>query len=49
MQAVRVIGARQDEALHPDVPPPRDSRFGTPRVLTRVHWLRPKLVAEVKY
>jgi ATP-dependent DNA ligase len=32
-----------------DVPPPRDSRFGSPLVLSRVHWVRPKLVAEVKY
>jgi ATP-dependent DNA ligase len=30
------------------VPPPRDSRFGSPLVLGRVHWVRPKLVAEVK-
>jgi DNA ligase D-like protein (predicted ligase) len=32
-----------------DVPPPRDSRFGSPLVLNRVHWVRPELVAEVKY
>jgi bifunctional non-homologous end joining protein LigD len=32
-----------------DMPPPRDSRFGSPLVLTRVHWVRPELVAEVKY
>jgi DNA ligase D-like protein (predicted ligase) len=32
-----------------DVPPPRDSRFGSPLVLSRVHWVRPDLVAEVKY
>jgi DNA ligase D-like protein (predicted ligase) len=31
------------------VPPPRDSRFGSPLVLSRVHWVRPALVAEVKY
>jgi DNA ligase D-like protein (predicted ligase) len=29
-----------------DVPPPRDSRFGSPLVLSRVHWVRPELVAE---
>jgi ATP-dependent DNA ligase len=28
--------------------PPRDSRFGSPLVLSRVHWVRPKLVAEVQ-
>ncbi|HZT88630.1 MAG TPA: non-homologous end-joining DNA ligase [Stellaceae bacterium] len=32
-----------------DVPPPRTSRFGSPLVLSRVHWLRPELVAEVKF
>jgi hypothetical protein len=31
------------------VPPPRDSRFGSPLVLSRMHWVRPELVAEVKY
>jgi bifunctional non-homologous end joining protein LigD len=32
-----------------DVPPPRTSRFGSPLVLSRVHWLRPELVAEVTF
>jgi DNA ligase D-like protein (predicted ligase) len=32
-----------------EVPPPRTSRFGSPLVLSRVHWARPELVAEVKY
>jgi ATP-dependent DNA ligase len=32
-----------------DVPPPRDARFGSPLTLSRVHWVRPELVAEVKY
>ena len=27
-----------------DVPPPRTSRFGSPLVLSRVHWVRPELV-----
>ena len=31
------------------VPPPRTSRFGSPLVLSRVHWVRPELVAEVKF
>ncbi len=31
------------------VAPPRSSRFGSPLVLSRVHWVRPELVAEVKY
>jgi DNA ligase D-like protein (predicted ligase) len=32
-----------------DMPPPRDSRFGSPLTLSRVHWVRPELVAEVKF
>jgi ATP dependent DNA ligase-like protein len=32
-----------------NVPPPRDSRFGSSLVLSRVHWVRPELVAEVKF
>jgi bifunctional non-homologous end joining protein LigD len=31
------------------VPPPRSSRFGSRLVLGREHWVRPELVAEVKY
>jgi ATP-dependent DNA ligase len=31
------------------VPPPRSSRFGSPLVLSRAHWVWPELVAEVKY
>ena len=30
------------------VPPRRNSRFGSPLVLSRVHWVRPELVADVK-
>jgi bifunctional non-homologous end joining protein LigD len=32
-----------------DVAPPRGSRFGSPLVLSRMHWVRPELVAEVKF
>ena len=32
-----------------DVAPPRGSRFGSPLVLSRVHWVQPELVAEVKF
>jgi ATP-dependent DNA ligase len=32
-----------------EVPLPRTSRFGSPLVLSRVHWVRPELVAEVKF
>jgi bifunctional non-homologous end joining protein LigD len=32
-----------------DVQPPRSTRSGSPLVLSRVHWVRPELVAEVKF
>ena len=31
------------------VPPTRKTRFGSPLVLSRVHWVEPKLVAEITY
>ena len=31
------------------VRPPRATRFGSPLVLSRVHWVEPKLVAEITY
>jgi bifunctional non-homologous end joining protein LigD len=31
------------------VPPPRGTRFGSPLVLSRVHWVRPETVVEVSY
>jgi DNA ligase D-like protein (predicted ligase) len=31
------------------LPPPRSTRFGSPLVLSRVHWVEPKLVAEITY
>jgi ATP-dependent DNA ligase len=33
----------------PSTSPPRRTRFGSPLVLSRVHWVRPELVAEVKF
>jgi ATP-dependent DNA ligase len=32
-----------------NVPPPRSTRFGSPLVLSRVHWVEPKLVIEITY
>jgi DNA ligase D-like protein (predicted ligase) len=32
-----------------DVPPPRTTRFGSPLILSRVHWVRPELVCEVTF
>ncbi len=31
------------------VSPPRSTRYGSPLVLSRVHWVEPKLVAEITY
>jgi ATP-dependent DNA ligase len=31
------------------VAPPRSTRFGSPLVLSRVHWVEPKLVVEITY
>ena len=31
------------------VPPTRLTRFGSPLVMSRVHWVEPKLVAEITY
>jgi DNA ligase D-like protein (predicted ligase) len=30
-------------------PPPRNTRFGSPLVLSRIHWVRPEMVVEVSY
>jgi ATP-dependent DNA ligase len=32
-----------------EVAPPRTNRFGSPLLVSRVHWVRPELVVEVKY
>lgn len=32
-----------------DVPPPRTTRFKSPLVLSRVRWVRPELVCEVRF
>ena len=39
--------ARKTSPLN--VPPPRKTRFGSRLVLSRVHWVEPKLVAEITY
>jgi bifunctional non-homologous end joining protein LigD len=38
-----------DPAMLLTVQPPRGSRFGSPLVLLRVHWVRPEMVVEVSY
>ena len=30
-------------------PPPRSNRFGSPLKLSEVHWVKPQLVAQVRY
>ena len=37
------------ETMPLGLPPPRGGRFGSPLVFSRVHWVRPELVAEVKF
>ena len=32
-----------------NLPPPRSTRFGSPLVLSRIHWVEPKLVCEITY
>jgi ATP-dependent DNA ligase len=39
--------ARKTSSL--SVRPPRSTRFGSPLVLSKVHWVEPKLVAEITY
>jgi bifunctional non-homologous end joining protein LigD len=39
--------ARRSSPL--SVAPPRNTRFGSPLVLSRVHWVEPKLVAEITF
>jgi hypothetical protein len=33
----------------PSRPPPRGSRFGSPLVLGRIHWVRPEMIVGVSY
>jgi bifunctional non-homologous end joining protein LigD len=37
------------DKMPPSEPPPRGSRFGSPLVLSRVHWVRPEMVVEVSF
>jgi DNA ligase D-like protein (predicted ligase) len=37
------------EKMPLDEPPPRGTRFGSPLVLSRVHWVRPEMVVEASY
>ena len=46
---LRRLQPLQTDTMPLDVAPPRSTRFGSPLVLSRVHWVRPELVVEVKY
>src|SRR5277367_194221 len=49
---VRPYGRLQSRAISKmplSEPPPRGGRFGSPLVLSRVHWVRPEMVVEVSY
>jgi bifunctional non-homologous end joining protein LigD len=52
-KVLKDLRRRRDPSAHPksplSVPPPRSTRFGSPLVLSRVHWVEPKLVAEITY
>src|SRR5947207_7688546 len=43
------LGPFATDKMTLSVPPPRGSRFGSPLVLSRVHWVRPEMVVEVSY
>jgi bifunctional non-homologous end joining protein LigD len=45
----RRLQALATDKMPLEVLPPRGSRFGSPLELSRVHWVRPELVVEVKY
>jgi ATP-dependent DNA ligase len=42
-----VLTPLQTPQMPLDEPPPRDSHFGSPLELSRVHWVRPQVVVEV--
>jgi bifunctional non-homologous end joining protein LigD len=44
----RLLPLAADE-MPSSVPPPRESRFGSPLVLSRIHWVRPEMVVEVSF
>ena len=44
-----VLKPLRAKAMPLDAPPPRESRFGSPLELSRVHWLRPEVVVEVTF
>jgi ATP-dependent DNA ligase len=53
LQKLERLYARLQPLAEPKMPlsqpPPRGSRFGSPLVLSRLHWVRPEMVVEVSY
>ena len=48
-ELLRRLRPLQIDEMPLDIAPPRSTRFGSPLVLSRVHWVLPELVVEVKY
>jgi bifunctional non-homologous end joining protein LigD len=46
---MRKLKPLEQKKMTVDEPPPKTSHFGRPLELARVHWVKPKLVAEVTY
>jgi ATP-dependent DNA ligase len=46
---LRRLQPLQIDRMPLDVAPPRSTRFGSPLVPSRIHWVRPEFVVEVKY
>jgi ATP-dependent DNA ligase len=44
-----VLRPLQTPEMPLDKPPPRETRFGSPLELSRVHWVRPEVIVEVTY
>src|SRR5215813_6530012 len=44
-----LLRPREMKRMPLNKPPPRETRFGSPLELSRVHWVRPKVVVEVTY
>ena len=44
---VGVLARLQTPKMPLAAPPPRDNRFGSPLMLSKVHWVRPEVVVEV--
>jgi ATP-dependent DNA ligase len=44
-----VLRPLETQQMPLDQPPSRETRFGSPLELSRVHWVRPEVVVEVTY